>query len=312
MAGFFKAGKKTKNTPLHLDIGLEESWEWRGHQIVYSVMGEGAPLLLVHSINAAAWAFEMRLNIEPLAAQYKVYVPDLPGFGRSERKPVRYTAELYIEFMADFARYIKEQDGQAPAVIASSLPAAYVISIAASQPDLLGPLMLVTPIGYNKLDKPAGPKAERVHRWFMGPLGSAVFWLLTTKASQRLFLARDGYYDKSKVTPTLLGGYHVTARQPNAKYAPISFVTQLLNHSVQSEWPALSQPVLLVWGREAIITPVADANLFTGSRPGTELKVFEQTRLAVFDEKANDFNALALEWLGQRHSGLKEPAHRSS
>src|SRR5688500_10817894 len=46
--------------------------------------GSGTPVLLLHSINAAASAYEMRPLFEALRGERPVFAPDLPGFGLSE------------------------------------------------------------------------------------------------------------------------------------------------------------------------------------------------------------------------------------
>ncbi len=303
----FGFGKKDKIAELPELAGNEASWEWRGHKIVYSVLGKGTPLLALHGVNASAGAFELRHNLEPLASQYRVYAPDMPGFGRSERKRLRYTAEMYIEFIADFARYIAQKEQQAPAVWACSLMAAHTIGAVTRTPEAFGPLLLVSPTGLEKLNFGPGKKALRVYKILFGPIGSVLFRLLTSRRSTRRFLGRDAYYDPNYITDEIIEQYHQSARQPNAKYAPISFITFGLNHSVKEEWPTIQQPTLIIWGREAMITPLSTAALFLKERPGTELRVIEQARLAVYDEQADQFNALALEWFSRHTRKTKEP-----
>ena len=55
--------------------------------------GKGPPLLLVHSINAAAGAHEMRPLVERFTATHSVYTPDLPGFGASARPDASASAK---------------------------------------------------------------------------------------------------------------------------------------------------------------------------------------------------------------------------
>ena len=55
------------------------------------VAGSGPPLLLVHSVNAAASAAEVRPLHEHYNASRRVFALDLPGFGFSERGDRRYT-----------------------------------------------------------------------------------------------------------------------------------------------------------------------------------------------------------------------------
>jgi pimeloyl-ACP methyl ester carboxylesterase len=282
--------------------GDEQSLEWQGHKIIYSVTGEGAPLVMLHGLNAAAWAIEFRKNVPELSRHYKIYVPDLPGFGRSERKKLDYTAEMSIDFAGAFVKKVCEIEGRTPAVIANSLTAAHVIEAVSRNPESFGPLILLCPTGLEALDFPPGKGAIRTHRILKGFVGDIVFRLLTTRLSTRIFLGRDGYFDKNKLDDELIEGYIRSARQKNGKYAPISFVSFLLNHSIQKVWSGIKQPVMTVWGRESKITPFRHSQTFIQQRPETELKVIERARLAANDECPEEFNALVLEFLSRHYS----------
>jgi pimeloyl-ACP methyl ester carboxylesterase len=273
--------------------GEEHTWQNQGHRIVYSVLGEGEPLLLVHGINAAAWGFEYRHNLAELAKHYKVYLPDLPGFGRSERKRMRYTAELNISFIGDFTEFIYNNEQKAPLVIANSLSAAHVISAVSRKPELFSALVLNCPTGLGRLDF---EPQEKFHKLLMSPFGSGLFWLLGTRLSTRIFLQRDGYKDAQAVDHELIEGYHWAVRQPMAKYAPIAFISGMFNHGVKGEWEKIQQPVMITWGRDAKITPLEDSERFVYLRPQTELKVLKDSRLSVQDEQPAEFNQLVLNW----------------
>jgi len=296
---------KNKMKKLHLP-GLEQNWQWQGQRVTYSTMGEGKPLLFLHGINAAAWGIDFRHNIGPVSQQYKVFVPDLPGFGRSERRKMAYTAEKNIKSITDFARFITESEGTAPAIIVNSLTAAHLIAAATRTPEFFGPMILICPTGLEKLDFPPTEKSQRFFKLFSGPVGTGLFWLLTGRQSTRIFLARDAYFAKESIDSEIVESYYRSARQPNAKYAPFSFITFNFNHSVKEEWPTLTQPALIVWGREAMITPLTTAEAFLKLRPETKLMVIEQARLAVQDEQPEQFNKLALDWLAS-HSFTREP-----
>jgi len=58
-----------------------------GGLIAY-VTGQGSPLMLVHTVNAAASAAEVRTVFERMGQHRTVYAIDLPGFGNSERTEV--------------------------------------------------------------------------------------------------------------------------------------------------------------------------------------------------------------------------------
>src|SRR3954470_4730244 len=61
----------------------------------------GRPLVLVHSINAAASAYEMRPLFEAYRGKRPVYALDLPGFGFSERADRHYSPPLFTAALTD-------------------------------------------------------------------------------------------------------------------------------------------------------------------------------------------------------------------
>ena len=65
---------------------------------------EGAPLVLLHSINAAPSAMEMRPLFEHYRDKRPVWVPDLPGFGISDRPDVAYSSESLCAVVSGVAR----------------------------------------------------------------------------------------------------------------------------------------------------------------------------------------------------------------
>ena len=55
----------------------------RAGRLSYYVAGGGPPALVLHSINAAGSAYEVKPIFEVLSTTHRVYAPDLPGFGHS-------------------------------------------------------------------------------------------------------------------------------------------------------------------------------------------------------------------------------------
>src|SRR5947208_15328749 len=58
--------------------------------------GSGSPLVLVHGLGSSA-AVEFYFNLEPLAANHRVFAIDLPGFGHSAKPVLAYTIELFVK-----------------------------------------------------------------------------------------------------------------------------------------------------------------------------------------------------------------------
>ncbi|MFC4358566.1 alpha/beta fold hydrolase [Halobium salinum] len=248
--------------------GDQHVYRWRGIDVAYSEAGDpdDPTLVLLHGINAAGTNGEFRSVFDALAEEYHVVAPDLPGFGRSDRPPLRYSAALYEDFVADF---VSQYDR--PAVLASSLTSAYV---AASAPDLdLAALVCVCPTAAG------GPEPKLWLRELLRSpiLGELAFDAITSKPSIRYFNADHGYYDPEKATGDWTDYEWRTAHQPGARYAPASFVSGYLNSAVDlgDALAELDCPVTFLWGREADITPLSD---------GRDLADRADARLVVFDD----------------------------
>ncbi|MGQ4555777.1 alpha/beta fold hydrolase [Halobellus sp. GM3] len=256
--------------PLEPALGGEQrTFEWRGIDVRYAEAGDpdDPDLVLLHGVNAAASNGEFREVFEKLAADYHVLAPDLPGFGTSDRPPLRYSGTLYAEFVRDFLTVVPEE----PSVVASSLTAAYLADVAPNL-DLAG-VVLVCPTDRG------GPDRNLLARELLRApvVGEALYNLIASKPSIRYFNADHGYYDLDRVSEEWMDYEWQTAHQPNARYAPASFVSGYLNadRDLEETLPAIDAPVTLIWGREADITPLAR---------GRELAERADCRLVVFDD----------------------------
>ena len=255
-------------------------FRWRGHAIGYRVAGAGAPLVLVHSINAAASMFEMRRPFAALQATRRVYAFDLLGFGESDRPAQVYDAVLYQALISDF---IAEVVGGPADVIASSLGAAYTAAAAAASPALFRRLVLLCPTGLRDLVVPAVPGGA--YAVLRSPVGEALFRALASRSSIAWFLRSQTYADPASVDDATIDGFVRAARHPGARFAPICFLTGLLNCDLRQCFARLAMPVQLIWGRAAVNTPVARAADFVALRPATSLVVVERAGMLVQDEQ---------------------------
>jgi pimeloyl-ACP methyl ester carboxylesterase len=263
------AGLRGRASPLAPALdGTQRTFEWRDIDVQYAEAGDpdDPDLVLLSGINAAGSNGEYRKVFDDLAADYHVVSPDLPGFGTSERPPLRYSASLYTEFVRDFLAAFDD-----PAVVASSLTSAYVLD-AAGDLDLRS-LVLICPT------ERGGPDRNLLLRELLRApvVGEGLFNLLTSKPSIRYFNADHGYYDTDRVTEEWIDYEWQTAHQPNARYAPASFISGFLNADIdlEAELRGVDAPVTLLWGREADITPL---------RRGRDLAEAADCRLVVVDD----------------------------
>jgi len=250
--------------------GVEDTYRWRGFDVAYTEAGDpdDPDLLLVHGVSAAASSREFAAVFEALSTEYHVIAPDLPGYGRSDRPPLLYSASLYETFLADVIRDLAED----PTVVASSLSGAYAAE-AAGRTDVES-LVLLSPT-----DETMG---ESRRTWVRGlvrspVVGTGLFNLLVSEAGLRHFHRDHGYADPDNLTEETLDYEWRSAHQPGARYAPASFLGGFLDpdEDLTATLSALDVPVTLLWGEETDTTPVS-----TGKR----LAEAADARLIVFED----------------------------
>jgi pimeloyl-ACP methyl ester carboxylesterase len=112
------------------------------------------------------------------------------------------------------------------------------------------------------------------------------------------FLKDQTYADPAKVDEETFNGFYLAAQQPGAMYAPLCFVTGLLNCNISDTFGRLVQPVLIAWGRKAKITSVDQADAFIKRNPRARLEIFDDAGMIVQDEFPDQFNALVRAFVG--------------
>jgi pimeloyl-ACP methyl ester carboxylesterase len=115
----------------------ENEFNFLGANLNYRVWGKGKPVILLHgSMISGPWNGFEKL----LAGDFRVYMPELPGFGASEAVEGRvHNTELFAEALLEF---IKQTHLQQAPVVAFSLGTVVAVRAAATG-RLKGTLVLV-------------------------------------------------------------------------------------------------------------------------------------------------------------------------
>lgn len=277
--------------------GEQGRYAWTQGDIFYAVKGRGEPIVLVHGIYAGASSFEYRKVFNTLAERFRVYAFDLLGFGLSDRPPILYTPRLYAELVADFVRQVVGGVDNPVRVIASGLGAAFTIRAAAEHAGLFSRLVLVEPSGIEDLAGDPEERPRQVGRWLLRTpiLGQGIYRLLTARPSLRYLLHRR-YGSRVDLSDDLLDYYTLMAHQPGARFALASFISGTLDTPIKSEYESLRLPILLLWGKNATVSPLEHARAFRQATSRADLRVFDSGSLPQ-DEVAEEFAHEVTTWL---------------
>jgi pimeloyl-ACP methyl ester carboxylesterase len=90
---------------------------------------------------------EWRFNLEYAATRHRVYAPDLPGFGRTEKPRARYGVAYFTRFIE---RYMEDRGLSSAAVVGASLGGRIALELALKHPKRVRKLVLVNALGLGR------------------------------------------------------------------------------------------------------------------------------------------------------------------
>ena len=191
------------------------------------------PLLLVHSINAAASAAEIAPLFEHYRQQRTVYALELPGFGFSDRSARSYTPRLMTDALHAALALIQSENGvEAADVLTVSLSSEFAARAKYEAPHSIRRLALISPTGFSGRKLRYGPAGGTLGLPWLYRLLTMDFWrqgifdALTRPGVIRYFLKRT--WGAEDIDETLWRYCSLTSRQPGAANAAFYFVSAFL------------------------------------------------------------------------------------
>lgn len=239
-----------------LDADLFEVTTQNAGRLGYytDLSGKGTPIVLLHSINAAPSALEMKPIFDHYRDKRPIYALDLPGFGFSDRSDRLYSTRLYQDAIVEF---IREVVGKPADVVALSLSSEFAALAAVHSPEWIRSLVMISPTGFkqprtDKISQRARQHGaqSQVYAGLAVPLWNRPFYdLVSSRPSIQHFLnlSFEGY-----VPPSFVDYAYVTAHQPGAQYAPTYFLSgKLFTPAVrETVYKVLEQPVLVIYDQD--------------------------------------------------------------
>ena len=252
---------------------------------------ENAPaLLLVHSINAAASAHEVAPLYRALRGEFRVFAPDLPGFGQSDRPAAEYTPAIMVDALARVVAEIRREKGDSATIdaLALSLSCEFLARAAAASPSWFRSLALVSPTGFSGNTPLLGPPGStralpRLRGFFTrSAVGAWLFGLLVRRGVIRYFLRRT--WGRREIDQAMFEDAVTTAHQPGAMHAPICFLCgYFFGRDMTRIYQSLPGPIWMVHGIRGDFVDYRQKRLFEG-HSGWEFSARATGALPWFEE----------------------------
>ncbi len=220
-------------------------------RVHFYVGGDGPGVLLIHGLGGAAanWA-----DLAPLLARHRrVLIPDLPGHGHSEPRPLPNG----LKSLADLVAELAEAQGVLPgAVVGHSMGSDVALVLATRWPERISALVLATAGGITTN-----------HRWAQAGLRLSGLLNLSKLVARhreripsslllrRLAFAGWGAEDAAGLSDRAVAGF---LEGPAHSTDTATACEALIGADPRAKLSDVPQKVLLLWGSRDRMTPLTD------------------------------------------------------
>ncbi len=256
-----------------------------GMRLHYNEAGSGPVIVMLHGggPGASGWSNFQR-NVSVLSQHYRVLLPDMPGFGKSDsvtlNEPRSQANARAIRGLLDALRI------ERATLIGNSMGGATSVNFAIDYSDRVDKLVLMGSGGGGQpMFTPAPSEGIKVL--------NQVFENPTAEGMRRLIELM--VYDSSFLTDELLQQRLGAALNPGHLEARRN--SSPVQRDVVSQLGKIKAKTLIVWGRDDRVVPIDGGLRLLAGIPDTRLHVFSKCGHWAQFEHAGEFNRLVLDFL---------------
>ncbi|MDJ0733415.1 MAG: alpha/beta fold hydrolase [Nostocaceae cyanobacterium] len=287
-------------------VGNQRDWVWRGWQTRYTFVRpthpqeKEIPLILLHGFGASIGHW--RHNLQVLGDRHTVYALDMLGFGASQKAPVNYSVQLWVDQVYDFWQTFIRQ----PVVlVGNSIGSLISLAAADAYPEMVkGVVMMSLPDPSLELEATPvflHPLVATVKNIVASPLLlKPLFYFLRRPGLLRRWAA-IAYANPEGITDELV---EILAGPPQDRGSARAFVALFkatiranFSPNVKQMLPNLTIPMLLIWGQKDRFVPPALGNQFAQYNNNLQLLQLEDVGHCPHDENPEQVNQMILDWI---------------
>ena len=253
---------------------------------------KGSNVVLIHGLGASAdiWMH----NISAIAEGYRVYAPDLVGFGRSAKPDVKYAPSYMAAFINEFMTAL---DIKHACLVGMSLGGGVALQCVMQFPGNVQRLVLVDSAGLGR-EMPLAMRLATIP--VLGEL------MLSPSRAGMAFVLKHLVYDPAVITDDLIDLYYELNFSQGAAKTVLSVLrtcATILGGRADVLDPVIKNldnikiPTLIIWGREDRLFPVRQARFAREKIPDSHLHIFERCGHMPNFERPEEFNSMVLNFL---------------
>lgn len=238
-----------------------------GWPVRYEVAGEGEPLVLVHGLSESTRVWYR--NLPELAARYRVYLVDLPGFGAMRRFRRQFDLKQSGLWLA---AWLQALELEAVNLVGHSMGGYVSMALAAAHPEKVKRLVLVDSIGipFNlPVSRLVYPALRAIARTM------PAFWMCIG-------------YDYLRAGPRMV----------------LNASRQIVALEAAEVLSAVRAPTLVIWGENDDLVPFALGRQLHASLARARLHVLPGTNHFCMFERPREFNQALLAFLQETEADV--------
>ena len=260
--------------------------------------GRGNPILFVHGIGSSGY-IEWRFTLPHFERTHRVFAPDLPGYGRSDKpRSARYGIPYFARTLD---RYLASRRLRQVTVVGTSMGGRVALELALNYPSRVSRLVLVNSLGLGRPRiQPYYPVMlmPRVGETLLRGLKHGLRWapspVIRTLAAR--FIGAGGDLEKTMSDEYLddLREMYGAEGYGAAYLATMRSLASLQNLlggiDVSHRLARIKIPVLFIWGSDDPLFPLEQATRAHERLPGSRLAVIKGAGHTPQAEMPEEFN----------------------
>lgn len=265
----------------------------QGHRIVYTDVGDGPPVILVHGFGGSLWQWEYQQ--QALSTHFRLITLDLLGSGFSDKPEISYTPTALVEFFRDFMDALALPRAS---LAGNSMGAGLVIGMALDAAERVEKVVLISGLPDHVREKLTSPLLKRALAWrapvWLANLGNWFTGQSTTRA-----VLEEMVYDHGMLTPVVIERSYQNRRRRGlmAPLLSLSGNLSLWEDGFAKRIGEIRRPTLIIWGVEDEVFPLQVGRDLQTQLPGASLELIPRAGHIPMWERPDLVNPLLIRFL---------------
>jgi len=255
----------------------------------YQEWGEGKPVILIHGGGAGAFGLSNYVkNIGPLAKEFRVIVPDLPGYGQSDFRDM--PDGMFIACAQAIEEIVDHLKLETVSLVGNSLGGGTSLRFSLANPDRLDKLILMGGAGglpiFTVTPNEGAKHLLGIYRG-EGPTPEKIRALMEVMI-----------YDPSVITDELVAQRMKMATDPKVMANPPLHQMKPNDYFLwRQPLETITRPTLLIWGKDDRVVPYDQSLVFSKVIPNSDVAAFAKCGHWVQWEQAEKFNRTVADFI---------------